>query len=113
MVHNFAEELFPEHGLILCGVSGVPDPRLTHEIESGAMNHSGVLTLRIGSEEYRGAEDPLERPNQPPILGSALLHAESVQHLRGAAELNHSTLLFDRQSCEEEGTSRSCPQGKP
>jgi|ERR1017187_7264877 hypothetical protein len=79
-----------------------PDPRLTHEIESGTMNHCGALALRIGSEKDRGAKDPLERTHKPPILRSTLLHAEGVQHLRRASEPNQATLLFDGKSRAED-----------
>jgi hypothetical protein len=65
------------------------------------VNDGGAFTLRVRSEEDRRAEDPLKRAHEPPILGSTLLHAEAVQHLCGAAESNHSALLFDCQRRQE------------
>jgi len=66
------------------------------------MNNGGAFALRIGSEEDRCAEDPLESPHEPPILRSALLHAEGVQHLSRAAESNHPVLLLNRKGREED-----------
>ena len=45
----------------------------------------------------------LESADQPAVLGTALLHAESVQHFKGARKRNGSALLSDRQRGEEEG----------
>lgn len=41
-------------------VSRIPNPGLPHEIEAGAMHHSGPVSLRVGAEEDRCAEDALE-----------------------------------------------------
>ena len=61
------------------------------------------LTLHVGTEEDGGAEDALECGDQPAVLGTALLHAEGVQHFEGARERDSSALLPDRQGGEEKG----------
>jgi hypothetical protein len=110
MVHDFPEELLAEHDFVLqlAGkrvlpeISCVPDPRFSHEVESGSMDYCRALTLRIGPEKDRRPEDSLERAHEPPILGSTLLHAEGVQHLHRAPKANNATLLLDCQRCEED-----------
>jgi hypothetical protein len=66
------------------------------------MDHSGAFALSISAEENRRAEDALERTDQPAVLGPALLHPKSVQHLRGAPETNDSTLLLNGKRREED-----------
>jgi hypothetical protein len=69
--------------------------------ESRAYQMRASFALRIGPEENRRSEDPLERAHEPAILCSTLLHAERVQHLRCAAEADHPTPLFDRKRGEK------------
>src|SRR6185312_805919 len=88
-------------GNVSCAEFRLYQMRASHEIESGAMNHGGALALHISSED-RCAEDPLERSHKPPILGSALMHAEGVQHLSRAAESNNPALLLNRKGREED-----------
>src|ERR1035438_5415288 len=45
----------------------------------------------------------LESADQPAVLGTALLHAESIQHFKCAGERDSSALLPDRQGGEEKG----------
>ena len=40
------------------------------------MDNCGPFSLHVGAEEDRRAEDALEGGDQPPVLCSALLHAE-------------------------------------
>jgi len=49
------------------------------------------------------AEDALKSADQPAILGTALLHAESSQHFKCAGKRDGSALLPDRQGREEKG----------
>jgi hypothetical protein len=67
------------------------------------VDDSGLFQLNIGAEEYGGAEDALEGADQPAVLGTALLHAKSVQHFKRAGERDRSSLLPDRQGREEKG----------
>src|SRR5215472_4541691 len=121
MIHDFPDELLAEHNLVfeftrqcvLPGVSCIPDPRLCHEIESASMNHRGALALDICAEENRRAEDALKRTHEPPILRTSLLHAECVQHLCGAAESNHSTLLLDGKCREKNRHEPILPPRNP
>jgi len=121
MIHDFPEELLTEHDLVLklagqrvlSRVPRIPDSCLAHEIESDAMNHGSTLALRIGPEEDRRPEDPLERAHEPAILCSTLLHAERVQHLRRAPETNHATPLFDRQRGEKNRHEPVLTPGQP
>ena len=53
---------------LLFGISGVPNPGFRHEIETGAMNHSGAVLLNVCSKEDGGAENALEGVHQPAVL---------------------------------------------
>ena len=64
---------------------------------------AALFQLHIGAEENGGAEDALESADQPAVLGTALLHAESIQHFKCAGERDRSALLPDRQGGEEKG----------
>src|ERR1700744_5863485 len=97
MIQNLFEELRAQNDLVLefarqgflLRVSGIPDPGFAHKTEACPVNHGSFLALRVGSEEDRRAEDPLESSHQAPILSSALLHAEGVRHFRGTPESDH------------------------
>ena len=83
-------------------ISRIPDPRLRHEVETGAMNHGGAVPLSVRSEEDRGAEDALERSNQSPVLGTALLNAEGIEHFGGAVESDPRGLLSNCHRCQKD-----------
>jgi hypothetical protein len=84
------------------GIARIPDPGLSHEVETGTVENCGVFTLCIRSEEYRRAEDSLERSDEAPVLRSTLLHPEGIQHLRSAIESDPRTLLPYRQGREKD-----------
>src|SRR5689334_8649554 len=96
MILNFPIELVAEHNNVLAaarqelliGISGIPNPRFRHEVETRAVNHTRTFPLTIGSEEYRCSKDSLKRGDQAPVLGAALLHAEGVEHGSGTFESN-------------------------
>ena len=73
---------------LLLGVPGIPNPGFGHEVEPGAVDHRSTFALRVGAEEDRRSEDPLEGSDQAAILRTTLLHAEGVQHLGCAIECN-------------------------
>ena len=74
-------------------VTVVPDLGLTKEIEPGALDDARLFSAGLSAEEDRRPEDPFERRNQPPILFTALRHAENLEHLRRRPETNGLTLL--------------------
>jgi hypothetical protein len=57
------------------------------------MNHGGPISLDVSSEEDRRSKDPLERSNQSPVLGTALLDTECIKHFGGAVECDPRGLL--------------------
>jgi hypothetical protein len=59
------------------------------------------LRLCIRAEENRRAKDPLKCCDQPPILRSALLHAESLQHVGGTCKSNRPALLANGKRSEK------------
>ena len=63
------------------------------EVESGAVNHGRAIPLSVRSEEDRCAEGALERSHQSPVLGTALLDTECIEHLGGAVEGDPCGLL--------------------
>ena len=65
------------------------------------MSDRRLLALCVGSEENRRAEYPLKRGNQPPILGTALLHPENIQHFGRAAKGNGLFLLSHSKRRQE------------
>src|SRR5580658_9337378 len=111
MALDFLVELFAQHNhvlavtwqVLLTGIAGVPNARLAHKVEPRVVDDCGLFQLHIRAEEDGGTEDALESADQPAVLGTALLHAESVQHFKGARECYGSALLSDRQGGEEDG----------
>jgi hypothetical protein len=107
---EFPEEFLAENNLVLqlagegvmSGIPRIPDPSLAHEAEPRAVNDCGAFALRISAEEDRRPDDPLESAHEPPILRSALLHPEGVQHLRRAPKADDATALLNRQGREED-----------
>jgi hypothetical protein len=101
MSSDFAVELVAQNDKILAvvgqellvGISGIPNTRFRHEVEAGAMDHGGPISLAVGAEEDRGAEDALERSNQSPVLGAALLNTKCIEHFGGAVERDPGGLL--------------------
>src|SRR5689334_22733757 len=83
-------------------ISRIPNPRLRHEVESGTMHDSGPVSLTVRSEKDRRAEDALERGNQPPVLGTALLYAERIEHFGCAVERDSGGSLPDSQGGQED-----------
>jgi len=86
----------------LISIARVPNPRRAHEVEPRPMHDCGSVSLYVGAEENRSAEDALEGSHQPSVLCPALLHAEGFKHLRRASKLNRLALLPDCQRGEED-----------
>ena len=111
MAQCLAIELIAENDHILTisgqeslfGISRVPDPGLTHEIEPSSMNNCRPLSLRVGAEEDSGSEDSLKSSHQATVLRTALLHPECIEHLRSAFEGDLRRLLPDGKSGKENG----------
>jgi hypothetical protein len=110
MAHDLVEEFVAEDDFVLksagkCGlifVARVPNPRLAHEVEPRPMYNLCPVSLHVGAEENRSAEDALEGSHQPSVLCSALLHAEGFKHLRRAPKLNRLALLANCQRGQED-----------
>ena len=83
----------PSREHFLGRVTVVTDLGLVEEIEPGALDDTRMFSGGLGAEKDRRSEDPFERSNQPPILFTALCHAENLEHLRGRPETNGLTLL--------------------
>jgi hypothetical protein len=83
-------------------ITGIPDPRLGHEIEPCPVHDGCPFELSVCAKEDRCAKDPLEGCDQPTVLRPALLKSEGIQHLSGAVEDNPRRLLTDRHSREED-----------
>ena len=83
---------------LLCRVAGIPDARFGHKAEPDLVNDGGFVSLRIGTEENRGAKDSLKSAKQPTVLGAALLHTKGVQHFGCTPEGDRLLLLPDGQS---------------
>ena len=66
------------------------------------MNNRSPLSLHVGAEEDRCAEDALESGDQSSVLCPALLHTEGIKHLRRASKLNRLALLTYCQRCQED-----------
>lgn len=106
-----AEELVIQNDFILKAagqqrlirVTRIPDPGLAHEIEACLMGDHCSLSLSIGTEEYRGTKHTLECGNQSPILRTALLHPEDVEHLGGTAECDCLFPLPHGEGSEKNG----------
>jgi len=74
------------------------------------MDDGGALSLRVGSEKNRGAENALERSDETTVLRTALLHSKGVQHARGTIERDSGAVLPDCHGRKKIGTS--CPAPK-
>ena len=72
-----------------------------------------MVQLGIRSEKYRGTEDALEGGDQSPVLGTALLNAECIQHLGGAIERDPGGLLANCHRCQEDRNQAVLSPGKP
>jgi hypothetical protein len=66
------------------------------------MNHGRSLALSVGPEEDGRSENPLKGTDQTPVLRSALLHSERVEHSGGTIEGDSRGLLPDREGSEED-----------
>jgi hypothetical protein len=82
---------------LLIGVFRIPDPGFAHEVEPRAMDNGGTFPLGVGAEKDGCPKDALKGCNESPILRTALLHAEGVQHLCSAAEGNPCCVLTNRK----------------
>src|SRR5215467_2528993 len=87
---------------LLLGIAGIPDSSFRHETESGTMNHHRPLRLRVGPEKDGRAEDSLERRDQAPVLRTALLNSEGVEHGSGTFKHDLWRLLPDRLRRQED-----------
>ncbi len=70
------------------------------------MDHGGPVPLSVRSEEDRRAEDALERSDQSPVLGTALLDTECIEHFGGAVESDPRGLL---SNCHRRQKDRNQP----
>lgn len=101
MRHHFRKELLAEHHDILAArpwrtltrVAVVPDLSFSQKVEPRLVDDPRRVPNAIGSEENRRAEDPLERPDQPPILLSAVRESEHFEHRRRRLEPDRLTRL--------------------
>ena len=98
--------------ILLTGIAQVPDARLAHKVEPPVVDDSGFFQLHIGTEEVVAPKMRWRRRSAGG-MGTALLHAESIQHFKCAGERDSSALLPDRQGSEEKGTKQSWPHGSP
>ena len=109
MVNDFLVKLVAQHDYVLhfakwrfiSRKARAPHLSLTHEIETGAVKNGGSLGLCISTKENRRAKDPLKCPDQSPILRSALLHAEGVQHVGGICKCDRAALLTNGQCSQK------------
>jgi hypothetical protein len=114
MAGDFPIELFAQNDDVLAiagqeglfQISRIPDSRLRHKVEAGAMNHRGPVPLSVRAEKNRRAENALERSDQPPVLGTALLDTEGIEHFGGAAERDPRGLL---PNCHRSQKDRNQP----
>jgi hypothetical protein len=86
---------------LLRRISGVPNTSFTQEIEAGSLDDTCLGRAAFCSEEHGSAEDTFKRGDQTAVFRTALLHAEGLQHLRGAPEADRLALLPHRQSGEK------------
>jgi hypothetical protein len=56
----------------------------------------------VSAKEDRGAEDPFEGRDQPPILFSAFTHSKRLQHRGRGLEFDGPALLLNRQCREKD-----------
>jgi hypothetical protein len=84
--------------------------RFAHEVEPGAVGKDRTFPMGVGDEEDGRPKDALKCSGQAPELGTALLHAEGVQHLCDAVEGNPSCLLTASERCEKARDERSRTQ---
>src|SRR5215472_12306517 len=116
MLQNFLIKLFAEDNQILAvarktlliWVPRIPDPCLAHEMEPRLVHNGRYRSTGVSSEEDGSSEDALEGAHQPAILGSALLHAEGVQHFGGAAKGDPARLLVNCSRCAISISSSAC-----
>src|SRR3954463_234312 len=87
---------------LLIAVLPIPEPRFAHEIEARLLEDGSRVELVFGAEEDRSSEDPLKGCDKPPVLGSALAHAEHVEHFRSRREANGGGLLSRRERGKED-----------
>jgi hypothetical protein len=110
MREDLPEEFIAEDDLILklgrqsllIGMPRIPDAGFAHEAEPCLMDDHGFLALGVSAEEDRRSKDPLESRYETPVLRSALLHPERVQHFSRAAEPNYSVLLTNREGGQKD-----------
>jgi hypothetical protein len=110
MVGDFLVEFFAQHNeiraitwkVLLHELARIPDSSFSHKVEAGLMNDRRYRSMRIGSKKDRGSEDSLKCANQSTVLGAALLHSESVEHLRCAGERDPARSLPVRQRSQEQ-----------
>jgi hypothetical protein len=66
------------------------------------VDYGGFRTLGVRAEKNGGAEDPLKGSHQVSVLGTALLQAERIEHLRGAAERDPLPPLANGEGSKED-----------
>jgi hypothetical protein len=72
----------------------------------------GACPRCVSVPKKSGSKDSLERPDQPPILRTALLHAKGVQHLCRAMETDRAALLAHREGGQEYRHKSILPPGQ-
>lgn len=101
MRQNLRKEFIGQHDLVALAWRAVPEPQLANEIEAPLLEYA-CFCLIIGSEEDRGAKDPLETIDQSAVLLSARLQAEFLQHERCGAENYSFALLLNSERRQQE-----------
>lgn len=79
------------------------------EIEPCLMEYGSFCTLGVGAKEDGGPENPLKGSHQVSVLGTALLQAERVEHLRAAPKCDPLPLLPNGESSKEDGNKAILP----
>jgi hypothetical protein len=72
-----------------------------------------LLSLRIGPKENGCPKYSLEGGDQSAVLGTALLHSENIQHLRGTPKRDRLRLLSHGECRQENGNQSILAPGHP
>src|SRR5215831_1426567 len=99
MGRNLLEKFIAQHDNVFIWVAKqsvlvaavVPDPSFTEKIETRAMHNFGIRCQTVRPKENCRAECAFKRSNQSSILFASFAHAEGLQHLGSALELDRLT----------------------
>jgi hypothetical protein len=70
-----------------------PEVHAIEEVETGPINDSSGLGVFFGSEENRGAEEPLEAFDEAAVVRAVFGKMEEVEHLGGRIEMELAGFL--------------------